>query len=113
MDESRSVVPPSEFCLWPASWRTSAHLDSPLELARSAQHAGADLARLLLQDDVDEPGEMQTPPQTVAVQALRNTRSSRRLRVDEARADFIFSFHAPIVFSAADSACNAMKSSCR
>ena len=35
-------------------------------------------------------GEMQTPQQTVSVQALRNTRSSRRLRVDEARTIFFF-----------------------
>src|ERR1043166_2304760 len=51
---------------------------------------------------------MQTPRQTaLPVQALRNTRGSRRLRVDEARAVFLFSSSSIVAGSGDDAAGSA------
>ena len=85
-----------------------------------ADRAGINLSRSMIRvlrecsrrTSLIEPGTCRLPIRRLFVQALRNTRCSRRLRVDEARAGFLFS-HSPIVFSATNSARGAVRSSCR
>ena len=63
-------------------------------------HAGIDLEPLQIwilrershRNSFIELGILQTPHQTVSVQALRNTRRSRRLRMDESGPVFFLPF---------------------
>jgi hypothetical protein len=86
---------------WPVADRDS------IDRSRSLRRG---LAGTLLPGYFDFAGEMQTPLQTaLPVQALRNTRCSRGLRVDEASAVFHFS-SSPIVLGSTD---GAVRPSCR